>query len=154
MRTRLVSLLLGSVLLASVMTSSTVARTSAAAPATPRAVVASFFAAFSDILHGASLSELARVYSPTATFIVSTTTGKTTVYQGLPAIDGWYKAFAASHAGWDLKPVSDSSPLPGMVVHYEVALNTAHIIKGRCAHIFAVVNGMIVRDDFIGYAGA
>ena len=117
-------------------------------------MVLSYFTVFSHILRGASTSQLAQVYAPTATFLVSTPSGKTAVYQNLPAIEGWYKAFAASHAGFQLTYVSERRPLPGMVVHYEIALDSANVVKGRCVHIFAVANGMIVSDDFIVYAGS
>ena len=69
------------------------------------------------------------------------------------AIEGWYKAFAASHAGFTLKEVSQYSPISGMVVHYELAFNASHVLVGRCAHIFAVANGLIDRDDFVIYWG-
>ena len=97
---------------------------------------------------------MAAVYAPNSSLIVSTPTGKTSVFHKLPAIEGWYKAFAASHVGFTLKEVSQRIPVPGMVVHYEIALNAANVVKGRCAHIFAVANGMIVSDDFIVYAGS
>lgn len=154
MRVRLIPLLLSGIMLLSVMTGNTVTRMSAASSANPAAVARSYFSIFSNILHGGSTSQLAQVYAPTATFVLSTPTGKTTVYQNLPAIDGWYKAFAASHAGYQLQEVSQFVPLPGMVVHYEIAYNAAHILKARCAHIFAVANGMIIRDDFIVYANS
>ncbi len=154
MRVRHTSLLLCGILLLSVATSNPVARTSAAPSTRPSAVVLSYFTIFGNILQGGSTSQLAQVYAPTATFLVSTPAGKTTVYQNLPAINGWYKAFAASHVGFSLKYVSERSPIPGMVVHYEIALNAANVVKGRCVHIFAVVNGMIVSDDFVVYAGS
>ncbi|HWE60623.1 MAG TPA: hypothetical protein VHB98_02835 [Chloroflexota bacterium] len=154
MRIRLTSLLLCGILLLSVMAGNTAARTSAAPSTSPAAVVLSYFTIFSNIVRGASVSQLADVYAPNASFIVSTPTGQTTVFHKLPAIEGWYKAFAASHVGYQLKEVSQYSPVPGMVVHYETALNAANVVKGRCVHIFAVVNGMIVRDDFVVYAGS
>src|SRR6185437_7775840 len=105
------------------------------------------------VLRGADPSQFAQVYAPNASFYVSTATGKTSVFHKLPAIEGWYKAFAATHVGFTLQSVSQETPLPGMVVHYEVALNADHVVKGRCVHIFAISNGMITRDDFVVYAG-
>ncbi len=154
MRIRLASLLLGSMLLVSITASNAAVHTSAAPAPSPSAVVLSYFTVFSNSLHGASISEFGTVYAPNATFVVSTPAGQTSVFHRLPAIEGWYKAFAASHVGYHLKEVSQYSPVPGMVVHYETAYDGANVVKGRCVHIFGVVNGMIVRDDFVVYAGA
>ncbi len=153
MRLRLTSLLLCGILLLSAMTGNTVARTSAASATSPAAVVLSYFTIYSNTLQGASVSHFAQVYAPDASFIVSTPAGQTSTFHKLPAIEGWYKAFAATHAGFKLKEVSQFSPIPGMVVHYELAFNASNALVGRCAHIFAVANGMIVRDDFIIYWG-
>ena len=152
MRVRLVSLLLCGMLMFSALTGHTVAPASAAPSAAPSAVVASYFSIFDSILQGASTFELAQVYAPTATFSYSNPTGKTTVEHGLPAIAKWFKAFAVTHAGYHFTLVSEDSPIPGMVVRYEIASNAANVVMGRCAHIFAVVSGQIVRDDFVGYA--
>ncbi len=153
MRVRLISLLCG-VLVLALTTGSTASLTIAAPAPSPAAVVATYFSLYNSTLRGGSVSQLAQVYTPDATLTVSTPAGQTSVFHKLPAIEGWYKAFAASHVGFTLKFVSERSPLPGMVVHYEIALNPANVIKGRCAHIFAVVNGMIVSDDFIVFAGS
>lgn len=152
MRIRPVSLLLCGMLMLTTLTGHEIARTSAASPAAPSLVVASYFSIFDNILSGASTSELAQVYAPTATFSYSNPTGKTTVEHGLPAITKWFKAFAITHTGYHFQLVSENSPMPGMVVRYETAFNSANVVKARCAHIFAVVNGQIVRDDFVGYA--
>jgi hypothetical protein len=126
----------------------------AAAPMTnPTAVVAAYFTVANSILKGGDTSQLATVIAPNATLEVSTPSGQSTIYHKLPAIEGWYKAFGASHAGAQLKPVSLRTPLPGMVIHYEVAVDPAGTVKGRCAHIFAIANGLIVSDDFIVYWG-
>lgn len=152
MRVRLVSLLLCGILTLTALTGHMVAQTSAATPAAPSLVVASYFSIFDRILQGASTSELAQVYAPTATFSYSNPMGKTVVEHGLPAITKWFKAFAATHTGYHFTLVSENSPVPGMVVRYEIASNAANIVKGRCAHIFAVVNGQIISDNFVGYA--
>lgn len=153
MRIRLASLLLCGILLLAVLTSSRAVPTSAAGSPSPAAVVAQTFTIANSILRGGSTSQLAEVYAPTATLVVATPDGKKSAFHGLPAIEGWYKAFAGSHAGIQLKPVGVRTPLPGMVVHYEVAVDPADAVKGRCAHIFAVVNGLVVSDDFIVYWG-
>jgi hypothetical protein len=126
---------------------------SAAPSASPTSVAASYFTIVNSILRGAGTGQLASVYAPNATLVVSTPAGTTSVFHKLPAIVGWYKAFAASHAGIQLKEVSQRLPVPGMVVHYEIAVDSSNTVKGRCAHILAVANGMIVSDDFIVFAG-
>jgi hypothetical protein len=153
MHFRLVSLLLCGILLLSFMISGTPARTTAAPAASPASVVAAYFTIANSILKGGSTSQLTTVIAPNATLEVSTPTGQSSIFHKLPAIEGWYKAFAASHAGAQLKPVSMRSPLPGMVIHYEVAVDPANTVKGRCAHIFAIANGLIVSDDFIVFYG-
>lgn len=153
MRFRLVSLLLCGILLLSFTISGTPARTSAAPAANPAAVVAAYFTIANSILKGGSTSQLAMVIAPNATLEVSTPSGQSTIFHKLPAIEGWYTAFGTSHAGAQLKPISVRSPLPGMLIHYEVAVDPAGTVKGRCAHIFAIANGLIVSDDFIVYWG-
>jgi hypothetical protein len=153
MRVRLVSLLLCGILLLSITASNSTTRTSAAGTPSPAAVVAATFTIANSILRGGSTSPLAQVYAPTATLVVATPDGRKSAFHGLPEIVAWYKAFAAGHAGIQLKPVGMRTPLSGMVIHYEVAVDPSNVVKGRCAHIFAVVNGMIVSDDFIVYWG-
>jgi len=153
MRVRLISLLLCGILILSVAARNPVTRTSAALSTSPATVVASYFTLANSILRGAAPSEMAAVYAPNSTLVVSTPTGQTSVFHKLPAIEGWYKAFAAGHAGIQLKQVSQRTPLPGMVIHYEIAVDASNTVKGRCAHIFAVANGMIVSDDFIVFYG-
>lgn len=152
MRIRVLSLLLCGILLTS-MTARTTAPASAASMTTANAVVATYFTMVNNILKGASTNQLSMVFAPTGMLSVSTPDGKTSVFKGIAAINGWYKAFAASHAGIQLKQVSQRTPLLGMVVHYEIAVDATNAVKGRCAHIFAVTNGKIVSDDFIVFAG-
>ena len=153
MRFRLPSRLLCGILLLAAMTGSVADRTSAAGTPSPAVVVATTFNIANSILKGGSLAQLAQVYAPNATLVVATPAGQTSVFHKLPAIEGWYKAFAAGHAGIQLKQVSTRAPLPGMVIHYEIAVDPSNTVKGRCAHLFAVANGMIVSDDFIVYWG-
>jgi hypothetical protein len=153
MRVRFTSLLLFGILLFSIITSNAAARTFAAPTPSPASVVAASFTIANSILRGGSTSQLAEVYAPTATLVVSTPAGQTSVFHKLKAIEGWYKAFAAGHVGIQLKQVSMRTPLPGMVIHYEIAVDASNAIKGRCAHVFAVTNGMIVSDDFIVFNG-
>jgi hypothetical protein len=154
MRFRITSLLLCSILLLSVMATRSPARTSAAAGMrSPAAVVVTYFNIANSILRGASTSTLSNVYAPGATLVVSNPKGQTSTFHNLPAIEGWYKVWAVGAAGLQLKQVSMRTPLPGMVVHYEVAVDSSTQVIARCAHIFAVVNGKIASDDFIIYYG-
>ena len=153
MRVRLTPLLLCGVLMLSVTTGATAARMSSATNPSPTSVVGSYFTISNSILRGGDLSRLAAVYAPNATLVVSSPTGQTSVFHKLPAIEGWYKGFAAGHAGIQLKEVSMRTPLPGMLIYYEKAVDPSNAVKGRCAHVFAVANGMIVSDDFIVFYG-
>lgn len=152
MRFRLTSLLCGILLLATIASTAPV-RTSAAGTMSPQALVTTYFKIFNSINSGGSTSQLAQIYAPTATLEVATPDGKTAIFHGLTAITGWYKAFAASHVGLVAKQVNVRAPMPGMVIHYELAYNAAGVLVGRCAHFFAVVNGLIVSDDFVVYWG-
>jgi hypothetical protein len=153
MRVRLMSLLLCGVLLLAVTAGTAPVRTSAAGTANPKALVATYFDIFNSIMKGGSTSQLTQIYTPSATLVVATPDGQTSTFHGLQAITGWYKAFKAGHVGLQAKEVNVRVPMPGMVIHYELAYNAANTLVGKCAHIFAVVNGMIVSDDFIVYWG-
>ena len=153
MRSRLPSLLVCGILLRTVSASAVPGRTFAATETSPQALVTTYFHVFNSITKGGSLDQLTQIYAPSATLVVATPDGKTSTFAGLPAISGWYKTFAAGHPGLQAKQVSVRAPLPGMVIHYELAYNAAGALAGRCAHFFAVVNGMIVSDDFVVYWG-
>ena len=145
-------LLCGIALLAAIAAAAPV-RTDAAGTQSPQALVATYFKVFNSINSGGATSQLTQIYAPKATLEVATPDGKTAIFHGLPAITGWFKAFAASHAGLVAKQVNVRAPMPGMVIHYELAYDAAGALVGRCAHFFAVVNGLIVSDDFVVYWG-
>jgi hypothetical protein len=153
MRFRLPTLLLCGMLLLAVTASTAPVRTSAAGNMSPQALVTTYFKIFNSITSGGSTSQLTQLYAPTATLVVATPDGKSATFHGLPAITGWYKAFAASHVGLVAKQVNVRAPMPGMVIHYELAYDASGALVGRCAHFFAVVNGLIVSDDFVVYWG-
>jgi hypothetical protein len=151
MRVRLSSLLLCGILLLAVTATTAPAPTSAAPAVSPQALVASYVNNFNIILKGGSTSQLPQIYAPTATLKFATPDGKTATFHGLAAIAGWYKAFAASNVGVVIKVTTVRSPVTGMVIHYELGYNAKGVVVGRCAHFFAVVNGLIVSDDFVVY---
>ena len=156
MRLRTTSLLLCGILLFSMTAAGSVARASSATAITPSpaAVVVSYFNIANGILRGGSTAGLATVYAPNATLVVSNPKGQTSRFHNLPAIEGWYKVWAVGAAGLQLHEVSTRTPLPGMVIHYETAVDASGSIIARCAHIFAIVDGKIVSDDFIIFYGA
>jgi hypothetical protein len=153
MRFRLPTLLLCGILLIAVTATTAPVRTSAAGAMSAQALVTTYLNNFNSITHGGSTSQLPQIYAPTATLVVTTPDGKTATFHGLTAITGWYKAFAASHVGLVAKQTIVRGPMPGMVIHYERAYNASGVLVGRCAHFFAVVNGLIVSDDFVVYWG-
>jgi hypothetical protein len=151
MRVRLSSLLLCGILLLAVTATTAPARTSAAPAVSPQALVTNYVKNFNNILAGGSLSQLPQIYAPTARLEFATPDGKTATFHGLTAIAGWYKTFAAANAGVVIRVTKVLGPVPGMVIHYELGYNAKGVVVGRCAHFFAVVNGMIVSDDFVVY---
>jgi hypothetical protein len=153
MRFRIASVVLSSVLALSLVSATSSTRGSAASTNTPANVVVSYFKVANDILRGASTSTLAGVYAPDATLVFSNPKGQTATFHGLPAIKGWYKVWAVGAAGLQLKQVSTRSPLPGMVIHYEVAVDSSNQVIARCAHVFAIAGGKILSDDFVIYYG-
>ena len=151
MRVRLSSLLLCGILLLAVTATTAPARTSAAPTVSPRALITTYLNNVNSVLAGGSNSLLAAMYAPTATLEVATPDGKTATFHGLTAVMGWYKTFAAANVGVVIKATNVRAPVPGMMIHYEVGYNAKGAPVGRCAHFWAVVNGLIVSDDFVVY---
>jgi hypothetical protein len=123
---------------------------------TPRAptseiVVLNYFSTVNEVLRGADVAYLGLVYAPDATLTASNASGATVTVHGVPAIEHWFKTWAKAAAGLQLTETSMSTPMPGIVLHYEAAVNMYEQTVARCAHIFVVRDGMIVSDDFITY---
>jgi ketosteroid isomerase-like protein len=113
------------------------------------AVVQNYFNILNTGMKSGNFSALSSVFASNATLTRSTLDGKTTVYQGLAAITGFYNALPTKVPGFQWTTDSLRSPSTTVVLAYEHAGTSSMALPSRCAHVFVVENGKIVSYDWV-----
>jgi len=135
----------------SVSAGSTFARIVSTPEPGPQAIVAYYFSVANKALMDGNVADFSLVFAPNATLTASNPAGVTVTAHGVPAIERWFTTWAKAAAGLRLIETSVRSPMPGLVLHYETAVNAYDEVVAHCAHVFVVRDGMIVSDDFITF---
>jgi hypothetical protein len=148
---RLCSFAACAVLMVSMSAGHAFARIGSVRESTPQVVVLNYFTIANQALAGGDVDNFGLVFADDATLTASNPAGVTVTAHGLPAIERWFKTWARAAAGLQLTETSMRSPMPGLVLHYETAVNAYEEPVAHCAHVFVVRNGMIVSDDFITF---
>jgi hypothetical protein len=113
--------------------------------------VQAYFQVLNSGMTSGDFSALASVYAPDAILTKSGPDGKTTVYQGLGEITGFYQKLYSTNGGWqwttdELRPLSKS-----IVLAYEHAGSPPLTVASRCVHVFVIKKGEIVSYDWTAF---
>lgn len=151
---RIATLVACSLLVLFASSNAAMARVRDIVPPSDEAVVQAYLFAANQALSGYGTDAFNGVIDPNATLTASNPSGVTTTVHGLPAIQRWFATWAKAGAGLQLTTTGDSDPMPGIVMHYEVAGNAANPTAARYAHVFVIRNYMVVSDNFITFYSA
>lgn len=127
-------------------------QTSAQAPSHVRSaseVVEDYFGILNAGMKSGNFSALSSVFASDTTLTRSTLDGKTTVYNGLAAITGFYTTLPAKVPGFQWTTDSLRSLSTSVVLAYEHAGTQSMTLPSRCAHVFVIEGGKIVHYDWV-----
>lgn len=96
-------------------------------------------------------NDLAMFYAPDAVFTQSNPAGVTKVYKGLAAITAFYKGLYAKLPSLHFGLAAERDLSPTILLCYEHGSTPTMPDGPRCAHLFTVVHGLIVTDDWVTY---
>jgi hypothetical protein len=115
-------------------------------------VLSTYYTALNAAMQSGDFSAVIAAYAPDAVLTQSNALGVTKVFHGRAAIGAYYKAVWTKYPSLHFTLVGNERDLsPSILFRYEQAATPTMSVPARCAHLFAIRNGLISSDDWVTY---